>query len=129
MATVYLCDDLALRSCAAVKVLGISSTQKNTEMRQRLLEEATLLANIRHPHLVQILTTGELQDGSPYMAMEYLGDSLDRRIAKGESLPWREVLKIAEQISSALEALHRAGVVRRTGRHAGDLWLRSNRRG
>ncbi len=119
MATVYLCEDLALRSRAAVKVLDTRSCPKtdpgpnNAEMRQRFLEEATLLANLRHPHLVQILITGELPDGSPYIAMEYLGDSLDRRIAKGESLPWREVLKIAEQIADALNTLHLAGVVHR----------------
>ncbi len=117
MATVYLCEDLVLRSRAAVKVLDNSSCPKtdpnNAEMRQRFLEEATLLANLRHPHLVQILITGELPDGSPYIAMEYLGDSLDRRIAKGESLPWREVLKIAEQIADALNTLHLASVVHR----------------
>ncbi|HFE46729.1 MAG TPA: hypothetical protein ENJ18_14740, partial [Nannocystis exedens] len=68
----------------------------------------------RHPHLVQVLSTGELSDGSPYMAMEDLGESLDRRLAAGgEPLPWREVVQIARQVADALQALHNAGIVHR----------------
>ncbi|MCA8973002.1 MAG: serine/threonine protein kinase, partial [Planctomycetes bacterium] len=104
-----LCEDLDLRSRAAVKVLHT----RNADARRRFVEEATLLANLRHPHLVQVLAVGEAEDGSPYMAMEHLGRSLDRGLIDGEPLPWREVVEIAVQVADALTALHRAGVVHR----------------
>jgi len=108
-ATVYLCEDLTLRSRAAVKVLNTA----DAEMRQRFLEEATLLANVRHPHLVQVLSAGELADGSPYIAMEDLGENLDRRLRDGEPLSWREVVQVALQVAAALQVLHKAGVIHR----------------
>ena len=108
-ATVYLCEDLTLRSRAAVKVLNTA----DAEMRQRFLEEATLLANVRHPHLVQVLSAGELADGSPYIAMDDLGENLDRRLRDGEPLSWREVVQVALQVAAALQVLHKAGVIHR----------------
>ena len=80
MGCVVLCEDRVLRSRAAVKIL----IAQDQDSRQRFREEATLLANIRHPHLVQVLTVGETEDGAPYMAMEHLGASLADKLADGE---------------------------------------------
>ena len=109
MGCVVLCEDRVLRSRAAVKIL----LADDPDSRQRFLEEATLLANLRHPHLVQVLTVGETDDGAAYIAMEHLGRSLAERLEDGEPLPWREAVEIAGQIAGALAALHRAGVVHR----------------
>lgn len=109
MGCVVLCEDRVLRSRAAVKIL----LAQDRESRQRFREEATLLANIRHPHLVHVLTVGETEAGAPYMAMEHLGASLAERLATGEPLPWREVVASAGQVAAALAALHRAGVIHR----------------
>ena len=120
MGSVYLCEDIALRSRAAVKVLR----SDNRDMRRRFLDEATLLANLRHPHLVQVLAVGETGEGHPYMAMEYLGRSLDSRLREGEPLPWREVVELSIQIAEALGSLHRAGVVHRDVKPANIAELR-----
>jgi len=109
MACVYLCEDLALRSQAAVKVLQSS----DPDLRRRFLDEVTILANLRHPHLVQVLAVGEALDGTPYMAMEHLGRSLDQQLRENGPLPWREAREAILQVGSALEALHRAGVIHR----------------
>lgn len=43
----------------------------------RFARERGLLAQLRHPHICSILDGGELADGTPWLAMEYLqGDSL-----------------------------------------------------
>ena len=120
MGSVYLCEDIALRSRAAVKVLR----SDNRDMRRRFVDEATLLANLRHPHLVQVLAVGETGEGHPYMAMEYLGRSLDSRLREGEPLPWREVVELSIQIAEALGVLHRAGVVHRDVKPANIAELR-----
>lgn len=110
MAAVYVCKDLALHGLAAVKVLR----DDNADARRRFADEARLLANLRHPHLVQVLAVGETADGAPYMALEYLpGQSLDERLIRRGPLPWREVVELASQVAGALEALHRVGVIHR----------------
>ncbi len=115
-----LCEDRVLRSRAAVKILLV----QDRESRQRFREEATLLANIRHPHLVHVLTVGETEAGAPYMAMEHLGANLGDRVARGEPLPWREVVESAGQVAAALAALHRAGVIHRDVKPANIVALR-----
>jgi len=109
MASVYLCEDLALRSQAAVKILQSA----DLDLRRRFLDEVTILANLRHPHLVQVLAVGETPDGAPYMAMEHLGKSLDQQLRAKGPLPWREAIEVTRQVASALETLHRAGVIHR----------------
>ena len=120
MGKVQLCEDLTLRSEAAVKVLRSTGT----DMRRRFRDEAILLANLRHPHLVQVLAVGETEEGFPYIAMEHLGQSLDRRLRRGKTLPWREAVEIGIQIAEALSTLHRAGVVHRDVKPANIAELR-----
>ncbi|MEZ4450867.1 MAG: protein kinase [Nannocystaceae bacterium] len=110
MGSVYLAEDLALRSRAAVKLLRTD----DPDARRRFLEEAMILANLRHPHLVQVLAVGEADDGTPFMAMEHLGQSLEARLRNsGGPLPWREVVECAVQAAAALSVLHQAGVIHR----------------
>ncbi len=110
MAWVYECKDRALRCRAAVKVLK----DRSADARRRFLDEACILANLHHPHLVQVLGVGEPDDGAPFMALEILpGRSLEDRLMSEGPLPWREIVELATQAASALEALHRAGVIHR----------------
>lgn len=110
MASVHLCKDLALEGLAAVKLLRGS----NADARRRFADEARLLANLRHPHLVQVLAVGETDDGAPYMVLEYIpGRSLDERLRQAGPLPWREVVELAGQVAGALGTLHQAGVIHR----------------
>jgi len=120
MGSVQLCEDLVLRSRAAVKVLRSTGS----DMRRRFRDEATLLANLRHPHLVQVLAVGETEEGFPYIAMEHLGESLDRTLRDKHTLHWREALAIGVQIAEALSTLHRAGVVHRDVKPANIAALR-----
>lgn len=106
---VYACRDRALRSMAALKVLRSASD----DARRRFVEEGRILACLRDPHLVQVLAVGELDDGTPYTALEMLpGRSLEERLQAGP-LPWREVVELAAQAAGALAALHRFGVIHR----------------
>ena len=110
MARVYACKDLVLGSVAALKVCK----GNNPDTRRRFAEEALLLANVHHPHLVGVLMTGKTEDGAPYMVLEYLpGRSLDERLRDDGPVPWREVVQIATQVARALEVLHRLGVIHR----------------
>ena len=106
---VFKCADRALHGLAAVKVLRGESAGA----RRRFADEARLLANVRHLHLVQVLATGTTEDGAPYMAMEYLpGPCLGDRLRAGP-LAWQEAVEIGAQVADALAALHRVGVIHR----------------
>ena len=79
----------------------------------RVLLEARLVNQVRHPNIVDIFETGTLRDGRPYIVMERLdGQSLGDRADDGKLLP-DEVIAILLQICDALIAAHAAGVVHR----------------
>ena len=84
------------------------------ELVGRFLGEARALKAIRHRAMVDILSIGELGDGTHYMVMEFLeGRSFEEVIAKGAPLDPREVMTWMVEILDALEAVHAAGVIHR----------------
>ncbi len=96
----------------AVKVLQ-NSASLNPELYARFRREAEIATQLGHPNIVEVLDFDTLQDGTPFLVMEYLrGESLEQRLLRGR-LPLTEVLAITRQIGSALQAAHRAGVVHR----------------
>ena len=81
MSRTYLVREVALQRQVVVKVLapellaGISV--------ERFRREVLLAAQLQHPHVVPVLTTGDI-DGIPWFTMPYVdGDSLRHRLAKG----------------------------------------------
>jgi serine/threonine-protein kinase len=96
----------------AVKVLQ-NSASLNPELVARFRREAEIATQLGHPNIVEVLDFDTLQDGTPFLVMEYLrGESLEHRLERGR-LPLTETLAIIRQIGSALQAAHRAGVVHR----------------
>ncbi len=87
----------------------------NPELVSRFLNEARAANSIHHPSVVAISEFGKLDDGSPYMVMEYLeGQSLSAMMrAEGGRLQRADVLRIIRQIASALCAVHKQGIVHR----------------
>ncbi|MEA2572603.1 MAG: eukaryotic-like serine/threonine-protein kinase [Acidobacteriota bacterium] len=99
------------RSVAALKLLPIADSGR-TESRRRLEREGAIVSTLAHPNIVRVLERGE-HDGRLYIAMELIsGATLSSRIHESS---WTAVtaFDVALQISSALAALHGAGVVHR----------------
>ena len=96
----------------AVKVL-LNSASLNPELYARFRREAEIASQLGHPNIVEVLDFDTLQDGTPFLVMEYLrGESLEQRLERGP-LPVDAALSIIRQVCSALQAAHRAGVVHR----------------
>lgn len=78
-------------------------------------EEARIIASLRHPALVTVYAAGRVatSDGDvPFVAMELLrGENLASRGTRGRRVAWRRVLAWAREVASALDEIHRAGVV------------------
>jgi eukaryotic-like serine/threonine-protein kinase len=96
----------------AVKVLT-HNEELTHEQLTRFRREAEIASQLGHPNIIEVFDFHTLENGTPYLVMELLrGDSLAHRIRQGP-MPVPEVLAIARQMGSALQAAHRAGVVHR----------------
>jgi len=125
MASVYQALDLRLGRLVALKVLS-AATAAQPDVVARFQQEARLIANLRHPNIVQIYDLGE-QDGHWYMVQELLpGPTLAaqlRTVAAQHATPPREqVLDIARQLATALDVAHAAGVIHRDVKPGNAIW-------
>ena len=112
MGDVYKGYEEALDRTVAIKVLP-SELAREEDFVRRFRAEATAVAQITHPNVVQIFSIGEDQ-GHHFFVMQYvegesLADLLDRR---GRLNP-QETLAIVEQALSGLAASHKRGIVHR----------------
>jgi serine/threonine protein kinase len=93
--------------CALKRILPSRST--DPRYRDRLLDEARILARLRHPNIVGVLDAGTVGDGV-FVAMEWV-DGIDVAAllellrARGRELPLRWVLHV---LDGALQGLHHA---------------------
>jgi hypothetical protein len=116
-ATVLRAEDERLEDEVALKVLA-ENHSLDPDVRDRFLSEGRVLRRIDSPHVVRVLDLGETDRQQPYLVLELAdrGD-LATRVARLRGDGWRpgaaDVLAIAEPMTAALEAVHRAGVVHR----------------
>jgi Tol biopolymer transport system component len=78
-----------------------------------VVEEARLLAKIRHPNVTTVFGADTF-DGRTGIWMEFIeGPTLEERVRRNGPFTAGEVLAVARQVASALVAVHAAGVVHR----------------
>src|SRR6185312_7800078 len=83
------------------------------EYRARFLQEARAAAALSHPGAATIYRIGE-EDGSPYIAMEWLeGKTLEEVMSEEGKLPPERVVSLMIDLLSTLDNAHRNGVVHR----------------
>ena len=102
-----------LRQRVAIK-FPTPELRQASEPRERLIREARACARLRSEHAVRLLDVGTLDDGSPYVVMEYLsGRTLAERLREDGPLPVAEAVDTIIQVCEALEEAHLAGIVHR----------------
>ena len=112
MGSVWLADHLGLDIPCAIKFIQAES-KDSAEVRQRFEREAKIAAQIRSPHVVQVLDHGVWEE-TPYIAMECLeGEDLDDRLLRVGRLSAVETAAITAQVARALARAHAAGLVHR----------------
>ncbi|MEW6279333.1 MAG: serine/threonine-protein kinase, partial [Candidatus Eremiobacterota bacterium] len=104
-------DTLSEADMVAVKLLS-PETLKNEDVRQRFQREMGLGARLDHPNICQVVDYGD-QDGSPYLAMEFIHGKPLRWLIKPEGLPLQQVAEWAMQVAEALQYAHGQGVLHR----------------
>jgi serine/threonine protein kinase len=77
-----------------------------------LKRELAALNHLRHANVAEILEAGELDDGRPFLVVEWVaGRSLQTLLDQRGPLPLHELMPIADEIGSALSAAHALGVI------------------
>src|SRR3954470_7718351 len=112
MGEVYEATHRRLSGRYAIKVL-LRELASQPDAFARFRREAELTSSLRPPNIVQVIDFNLMDDGAPYLVMEYLdGVDLATRMEKGP-LPLSSVLPLIKQIASGLGAAHARGIVHR----------------
>jgi serine/threonine-protein kinase len=122
MGTVYLAREVALRRLVAIKV-PLAELADDEQVLARFQREAHAAARIHHRGACTLHRIGTLEDGTPYLVMEYVeGKTLDDVLAAGGTFDVDTAMSILEQVSGALAAAHAVGVVHRDIRPGNVIW-------
>ena len=112
MANVYLAEDIILQRKVAVKILRLD-LQNEPQTQTRFQREALATSELSHPNIVSVLDVGT-DHGLPYMVMEYVdGPDLKEYIRQNAPLDLHEVIRIMDQILSAVALAHKHNVIHR----------------
>lgn len=113
MGRVYLAEHEAIEKKVALKVLHIEYSRK-ADIVTRFQQEAISASRIKHPNVLDVFDFGQLEDGSFFLAMEFLeGNDLADELVRTRVLRPERGLRLAVQICRALGAAHAKGVVHR----------------
>ncbi len=111
MSRVFVAEDSALGRKVVVKLL---SPELGGDINvERFRREIQFAAQIQHPCIVPVLSSGEM-NGLPYYTMPFVaGESLRARLTRTRSLSGAEAAKVLRDVASALSCAHERGVVHR----------------
>jgi serine/threonine protein kinase/Tfp pilus assembly protein PilF len=115
MGVTYRATDTSLQRKVALKIIKTDIAERNADARERFVREARAAAALRHEHIATVYQFGmRLETGQYFYAMELIeGETLDDRVHRAGPLDARSTIGIAEQVTSALAAAEKHGLVHR----------------
>src|SRR5688572_1113064 len=97
----------------AVKTLH-AELSRDPSITARFHREVGTVAQLEHPNTVRVYDFGSTDDGTLYIAMEFLdGKALNRVIESDGALEPRRVGHIIRQVAGSLDEAHRQGIIHR----------------
>ena len=115
MGVTYRATDTSLQRKVALKIIKSDIAERSADARERFVREARAAAALRHEHIATVYQFGmRLETGQYFYAMELIeGETLDERVRRKGPLDARTTIGIAEQVTSALAAAEKHGLVHR----------------
>ena len=112
MGAVYKARHILLDKTVAVKVLKVGEV--DSAIHQRFTIEAKAAAALSHPNLMAVHDYGMLDDGSPFLVMEFVeGRSLAQVIKNAGGLEPSRAIALFLQICDGLSHAHSHGLIHR----------------
>ena len=113
MGVVVAAHHLQLDDKVAIKFL-LPAAMSNPEAVARFDREARAAVRIRSEHVARVIDVGKLENGAPYMVMEYLdGSDLSGWLAKAGRMPIDQAVDFVLQACEAIAEAHAMGIVHR----------------
>lgn len=129
MGVVYLAKDPVIGRLVALKTLraGAHADEEDVrEFQERFVREAQAAGILTHPNIVSVYDIGTAEDGSSFIAMEYMeGRNLKEILAQGRPLSHTDVARVMMQIAEALDFAHERGIIHRDVKPA-NIIIRDN---
>jgi serine/threonine protein kinase/tetratricopeptide (TPR) repeat protein len=115
MGVTYRATDTSLQRKVALKIIKSDIAERSADARERFVREARSAAAFRHEHIATIYQFGmRFETGQYFYAMELIeGETLDDRVHRAGPLDARTTIGIGEQVTSALAAAEKHGLVHR----------------
>ncbi|HEU0209229.1 MAG TPA: protein kinase, partial [Candidatus Udaeobacter sp.] len=115
MGVTYRATDTSLQRKVALKVIKMDVAQRSADTRERFVREARTTAALRHEHIATVYQFGmRLETGEYFYAMELIeGETLDERVRRTGPLDAHTTVEIARQVTSAIAAAEKHGLVHR----------------
>jgi hypothetical protein len=124
MCTIYLAESERAGGLVVLKVFSqVPDISERIVSFDRFLQEYEIVAGLNHPNIVRIYDLG-VADDHAYIAMEHFPAG-DLRMRMKSPLPVATSVGYLRQIASALDAVHRVGVLHRDLKPA-NVMLRAN---
>ena len=133
MGRVYLAEHVRMGRLSAVKVMS-PALAPTAEAIGRFNREAANASRINQPNVAAIYDFGETEDGTLYLAMEYVeGETLSAVLRREGPFSPMRAAEITGQIADGLTAAHHLGIVHRdlkpdnilvTRSHDGREWVK-----
>ena len=113
MGLVVAASQLTLDRRVAIKLIRDEWAQDPLAVA-RLIREAKAAASIQSEHVARVLDVGTLEDGAPFIVMEYLdGLDLDTLLRRDGALALPDAVDFMLQACEAIAEAHRNGIVHR----------------
>ena len=129
MGAVYKVEHVRMGKLAALKLMRPDHAVDKA-LKGRFLQEARVVARLSHPNTVQVFDSGELEDGSLFIAMEYVpGKDLAWQLKAHGPLGEGQAATIGVQLLASLQEAHEAGIIHRDLKPANVMLVRRRKSG
>jgi serine/threonine-protein kinase len=113
MGVVVLAHHIQLDEKVALKLL-LPKGVENPDALGRFMREARAAAKVKGEHVARVSDVGQLENGVPYIVMEYLeGNDLAHWLQTRGALPMQQAVDFVLQVCDALANAHSVGIVHR----------------
>src|SRR5215472_7781626 len=125
MGITYRAVDTSLQRPVALKLIASEWVKRGAEARERFMREARTAAALRHPNVATVYHFGiREENGQCFCAMELVeGETLETCVRRTGPLDALTTIDIALQVSSALVAAEKQGLVHRDLKPANLMFL------